>query len=125
VHRPARDAARHAQRHTPASSAGQIYEGLRRLISLRSASPALAGTDLIGFRSRNASVLGYTRPSATGSVLVLANFSEHMQTVQASVLSALPAHSINLLDGTRRDLRADLSLAPYQMVWLDITGQRS
>ncbi|MEY4750174.1 MAG: hypothetical protein RIQ60_2388 [Pseudomonadota bacterium] len=125
VHRPQRDPARHAQRHQPASSAGQIYEGLRRLISLRGSTPAFAGGHLIGFRSRNASVLGYTRPTATGGVLVLANFSEQAQQVQAEVLSGLPALCTNLIDGQRYDMRAGLWLAPYQMMWLDTSGSRS
>jgi amylosucrase len=123
VHRPARDPARHARRHDAGSPVGRIYEGLRRLISLRSATPAFAGGHLIGFRSMNTSVLGYTRPTATGGVLVLANFSEHAQQVRAEVFSALPARCINLIDGRYHDLRAGLMLSAYQMIWLDMTDQ--
>jgi amylosucrase len=123
VHRPPRQATRHAQRLDPTSDPGRIYQGLRRLVACRAATPALAGGHLIGFRSKNPSVLGFTRPGTTGSVLVLANFSEHRQEVQAEVLSAMPAHADDLITTSRLDLRHGLSLAPYQMVWLDMASQ--
>jgi amylosucrase len=119
VHRPQRQAARYAQRHDPASDAGRIFSGLRRRVAQRAATAEFAGGRLIGFRAKNPCVLGFTRPGATGSILVLGNFSEYPQTVAAEVLSALPASADDLVTGMRHDLRAGLSLAPYQMAWLD------
>ena len=119
VHRPPRRAERYAQRHDPGTDAGRVFAGLRRLIALRAATPEFAGGSLIGFRSKNPSVLGFTRPSASGSILVLANFSEHRHAVPAEVLSALPNSAVDLVAGAGHDLRTDLTLAPYQMVWLD------
>lgn len=123
VHRPPRSAERHAQRVDASTDAGRIFQGLRRLIERRAATAAFAGNTLVGFHSKNPGVLGFTRPGAQGDVLVLANFSEYAQTVQAEVLQALPAAAVDLVEGTRHDLRAGLSLRPYQMVWLDITGR--
>ncbi|CAD5366276.1 Amylosucrase [Rubrivivax sp. A210] len=120
VHRPPRDPARDAQRDDPTTPVGRIYQGLRRLIATRAATPAFAGGRLIGFNTRNGSVLGYTRPCAAGSVLVLANFSEHAQAVQAEVLQAQPATADELVTGARMNLRAGLWLAPYQMLWLAV-----
>lgn len=122
VHRPPRSAARHAQRNDPSTDAGRIHRGLRRLIDQRCATPAFAGGLLVGFRAKNPSVLGFMRPHSGGDVLVLANFSEHAQTVSAEVLSAMPEQASDLVSGTRVALRGGLSLAPYQMVWLRLAG---
>lgn len=122
VHRPPRSATRHAQRHDPGTDAGRIYQGLQRLIACRRETPALAGGRLVGFRTKNERVLGFTRPASPDDLLVLANFSEHAQTIRSEVLSALPATAPDRITGTRHDLRADLTLAPYQMVWLEVRG---
>jgi amylosucrase len=118
VHRPPRHAERYAQRGDAGTAAGQVFGGLRRLVALRAATPELANGRLIGFRSKNPHVLGFTRPGAAGSVLVLANFSEHAQPVAAEVLSAMPASAVDLVSDTSKALHAGLTLAPYQMVWL-------
>lgn len=120
VHRPPRHAERYAQRHDPASDAGRVHAGLRRLIAQRSATPAFAGGRLIGFRSKNSAVLGFTRPHPAGDVLVLANFSEHAQAIGADVLSALPDSAVDLVSGTRHELRRGLALAPYRLMWLQV-----
>lgn len=120
VHRPRRDAARYAKRHDTGSDAGRIFTGLTRLVSLRASLACLAGGRLIAFWSKNPHVLGFMRPAANGgSVLVLANFSEHAQRVAAHVLSGMPARAADLIAGATHDLKRDLELAPYQMVWLD------
>jgi amylosucrase len=119
VHRPPRDPARHAQRLDPATDAGRIYGGLRKLLALRGSLPCLGGGRLIAFWSKNPSVLGLMRPAEAGHVLVLANFSEFPQRIEALVLSAMPGHATDLIGGQRLELQHGLTLAPYQMVWLD------
>ena len=96
-----------------------MFAGLRRLIEQRAATPEFSGGSLIGFRSKNPCVLGFTRPAPQGGVLVLANFSEHPQAVAAAVLAALPEEAVDLIAGKLHSLRQDLALAPYQLVWLD------
>jgi amylosucrase len=119
VHRPPRHAERYAQRHDASTDAGRVFAGLRRLIAQRAATPEFSGGGLIGFRTKNPSVLGFTRPGSSGGILVLANFSEHRCAVLAETLSGMPPSAIDLVSGQRRDLRESLSLEPYQMVWLD------
>ena len=119
VHRPRRDIQRYAQRHDPSTTAGRIFEGLCRLSALRAATPELAGGSLIGFRANHPSVLGFTRPGTAGPILVLANFSEQAARVEGVVLSALPASAVDLVSGSRHELRNGLLLAAYSMVWLD------
>lgn len=127
VHRPMRDPRRHAERLDPSTAAGRIHAGLRHLISLRRHLPAFAGGRLLPFWSRHPAVLGYRRPApqgddARGGVLVLANFSERPASVLPEVLSAQPATMVDLIGQTAFDLRAGLTLAPYQMVWLVASG---
>jgi amylosucrase len=122
VHRPRRDAARYAQRHDPASDAGRIFGGLRRLVQLRASLPCFAGNRLIAFWSKNPHVLGFMRPAEHGCVLVLANFSEQAQRVEAHVLSGMPAAAEELVGAVHADLRRPLELAPYQLLWLDCRG---
>jgi amylosucrase len=123
VHRPPRSARRHEQRSDRGTDAGKIFQGLQRLVALRKATPALAGGHLVGFQTKNPAVLGFSRPSAAGEVLVLANFSEREQGIAADVLSALPASAPDLVGGAPLELRGGLALAPYQMAWLDLRGR--
>jgi amylosucrase len=119
VHRPSRAAVRPADCDDAGTATGRIFQGLKRLIAARRSSPAFAGGHLIGFRSKNPSVLGFTRPAGGSGVLVLANFSEHEQWVEPDVLSGLPPSAPDRVLATWQDLRAPLRLAPYQMMWLD------
>jgi amylosucrase len=122
VHRPARDAARYAQRNDPTTDAGRIYGGLRRLIALRKHLPVLQGGKLTAFWTHNPSVLGYLREDASSRLLVLGNFSEVEQQVSATVLGALPATVIDLISAAAVNPGQGLHLAPYQMLWLKCTS---
>ncbi|MFM2052487.1 MAG: hypothetical protein RL456_524 [Pseudomonadota bacterium] len=121
VHRPARDERRYAERRDPSTDAGRLHAGMRHLIALRRHLPAFAGGRLVPFWTKHPAVLGYLRPgehAGQGSVLVLGNFSERPATIAAEVLSGMPAKMVDLIGQTAFDARADLTLAPYQMVWL-------
>jgi amylosucrase len=119
VHRPARAASLYAQRKKPHTVPGQIFHGLRRMVEVRSAHAVFAGGHLIGFRSGNPSVLGYLRGTPGQHVLVLANFSEQPQSCPAVVFSAQPDSAIDLLGNAPRRLRDGVTLAPYEVLWLD------
>jgi amylosucrase len=119
VHRPKRDDARNAQRHDSTQPAGRVYGGLRHLAVVRATLPEFGGNRLIGFRTHCPSVLGFQRPGPRGPILVLANFSERAQTIVPEVFSALPAVATDLIAGAACRLRSGLTLAPYQLLWLD------
>ena len=120
VHRAPYDTHGHASRNDLTTTAGQIYDGLRRMIAARKATPAFSGNALTGFRSGNPHVLGYQRGLPHQPMLVLANFSEHAQTVAAVVLSGQPAGARDLISGQTVPLHSDLKLAAYQVLWLDL-----
>ena len=118
VNRPPYPAERYASRNDPATSAGAIYQGLRRLIELRRSTPEFSGGALIGFRTHNDHVLGYQRPGAGSTVIALANFSDETQTVGCETLAALSAQATDLVTDEVISFSADVSLAPHQFRWL-------
>jgi amylosucrase len=125
VHRPAYDAERYGDRHNPSTTAGRLYAGLTRMIAVRHAHPVFAGGHCQGFRSGSPSVLGYTRGPTGAQVLILANFSETVQRIPARVLSGQPEQVRDWLTGDIYRLRDGLTLAPYQVVWLDCAAAAS
>ena len=118
VHRPRRDEARYAQRHDASSAPGRVHAGLRRLIDVRRATPALGGGRLVGFRSGNPHVLGYLRGECAQRVLVLVNFSEHPQHLLPVVFSGGAPSGHELLSSRHVVLRQGLRMAAYEVFWL-------
>jgi amylosucrase len=123
VHRSARNVELYAGRYDTSKIAGQIYAGLRHLITQRSACAAFAGGHLTGFRTGNASVLGYQRGTGGTKVLVMANFSEFEQHCSPEIFSAMPSEVKDLLGNSlvTLPLRQGLTLTAYQVVWLNVS----
>jgi amylosucrase len=120
VHRPQYPAERYAQRNDPDTDAGTVYAGIRRLIAARRSAPELAGGALVGFHTHDSHVLGFQRPGADGTVLVLANVADSPRTVPAEAFRALPGSALDLVTDTEVALWADLELAPLQFLWLQL-----
>jgi len=118
VHRPRRDEARYAQRHDATSVPGRVHAGLRRLIAVRRATPALGGGRLVGCRSGNPHVLGYLRDEGAQRVLVLASFSERHQEVAPVVFSGGLPSGHELLTERTVHLHQGLQMAAYEVLWL-------
>ena len=91
------------------------------MVSVRSATPELAGTRLVGFDTNNPGVLGYQRPGNGTLILALANFSDGPQEVAAVTLSGFAAGAVNILTGAHLRLDAGLVLDAHQFVWLRVT----
>ena len=123
VHRPRFDWARAAQRSDTSTPEGQMYQGLSHLIHLRKATPAFGTGHTAFFDSGNRHVLAYV---CDGQVLALANFSEAAQIVSAAViashLNATPSYD-RVTDALLP--AGDVSLAPYQYVWLTKTPEKA
>jgi amylosucrase len=123
VHRSKRVKLLYDSRHDQNTVSGQIYSGLKRMITQRSANTAFAGGHLTGFRTGNASVLGYQRGTDGCKVLVLANFSEFEQHCSPEIFSAMPSDVNDLLGNSlvTLPLRQGLTLMAYQVVWLNVS----
>jgi amylosucrase len=123
VNRQRRPADRYAECDDPATDAGKIYAGLRHLIAVRQATPALAGGNIAGFPTGNRHILGFRRLGDDGyGVLVLANFADDSQTVAAACFTAMPPRAQDLVAGETLHLRVDVTLRAHQIVWLPFTG---
>jgi amylosucrase len=120
VHRPAADPARYAARYAADSVEGQVYGGLSRLIAVRRASPAFAGSEMSVVETGNGHVFGYVRQGDGQRVLALANFSENPQTIAANVIrtQGLSYAFRDLVTDAALSVASDLVLEPYQFVWL-------
>ncbi len=112
VHRLPFDWDRAAQRGDPDSVPGRVFGTLRRLIELRRRLAAFASGDTQFIETHNQHVLGYVRG---GTILVLANFSEQVQSVR---LGWMPKSASDLISGATFQQYAPVDLEPYQFVWL-------
>jgi glycosidase len=124
VHRPAADADLYAQRNDPESVPGRIYQGLRRLIELRKATPLLAGDHPEFIQTGNPHVFGYIRRDGSEAMLFLNNFSEETQRIGAPILqlAGLGERLVDRVSGAHVPLDRDLELEPFQFVWLAEKG---
>jgi amylosucrase/maltose alpha-D-glucosyltransferase/alpha-amylase len=120
VHRSKFDWELAEQRHDPTTIAGRAFHGMLQLIQLRKRNPAFdrAETEIID--TGNDHVLGYFRNQVNFSVLVLANFSEQVQSIEGRRLRYLGLHKtvVDLLAGTIVTATQALELAPYRFVVL-------
>lgn len=117
AHRPRYNETLYSQRHDPSTTAGQIYQGLRHMIAIRQENPRFDGGRLVTFDTKNKHIIGYIRNNA---LLVFGNFSEHPQTISAHTLQAMPFQARDLISGSTVKLNEDLTLRPYQVLWLEI-----
>jgi len=119
VHRPAADWQRMQRRSDPQTIEGRVYQGLRRLITLRKNCPAVADGLLQGMDTGSSRVLGYLRVHTGGQALVLANFSEQEQVIPANLLRlyGLSYHFTDLVTGAELP-PGDLTLDAFQFVCL-------
>jgi amylosucrase len=125
VHRPATDWDRMALRDEPGALESRIYTRLRELIATRKQHPAFAGNDTRVIDTGNPHVFGYSHRNGAhradaGQMLVLASFSEQPQMIAANVVrtNGLGYAFRDLATGSELQLEHDLTLEPYQFMWL-------
>jgi amylosucrase len=119
VHRPHFDWQRASLRHDTDAISGRVFQSFKHMLDIRRRYPFFANESTTFFDTQNPHVLGYVRNQC---LLVLANFSEHPQSVERALLSVYAS-----LDDEAHDLITDnhipsfpdtLTLEPYQFVWL-------
>jgi amylosucrase len=78
-----------------------------------------AGGKLVGFFTGNDHILGYQRFSGRSKVLVLCNFNDHPEHIQADRFTAVPARVTNLITGKQVEAKEfGLMMEPHQYAWL-------
>lgn len=102
------------------SPQGGIAAGLAKMIALRKANPVFGSGETHIICTDNPHIFSYSRTLNQVSVLVLCNFSERVQRLDALVLSHLPESTgIDLLTQTRvNGAGKKLALQPYQVMWI-------
>ncbi len=122
VHRSPFNWTRAKKRTHAESLEGRVFKGLMQIVKARKASPELAGGQATFFDCGNGHVLSFTR---NNSVLVLANFSEHAQTVSLNDIRArwqrLVTGATDLISGQEQTLGETLVLKPHEFRWLKVT----
>ena len=125
VHRPSADPAATARRADPSTPEGRMWQGLRRLIAVRTANPvfASAATEVVDLGTD--AVFGYVRRHGDARALVLANFTEREQAIGGNLLRryGLAYRLRDLLTDEVVEASADLTLGPYGLLWLVATEQ--
>lgn len=121
VHRGNRPRDQYAHRGDPSTTAGRVFRRLTKLISVRQATPEFAGGALIGFRTPHSSVVGFQRPGADGTaILVLANVGDAEAAIDPLTLSGFVNGAFDLLHDRDVDLSGGLVLPPHSFVWLRV-----
>ena len=123
LHRPAMDWSMADRRHDPESVEGRLFAGLCHLIRVRRAHPHFHNFALFqAMWTDNEHVLAFARRRQDSHLLVLANFSEYPQTVQADLphIAGLPGLPIDLLADreTMSSGNGRIELGPYGLRWL-------
>lgn len=121
VHRPIFDWKRAQKRQDTTTPEGRIFNGLLQLIKVRKANPDLAGGQATFFDCDNRHILSYVR---NRRILVLANFSEHTQTVSANPMRAhlpqLVTQAFDLISDATVNIGETLTIQPYSLLWLKV-----
>jgi amylosucrase len=120
LHRPAFDWQVAERRHDRDSVEGRIFLGLLRLVQIRQQNLAFTRADTEIIDTGNAHVFGYFRQHDEQSVLVLANFSERSQAIEARRLRTLGLKKTvtDIINGRIIVATEQLVLEPYQLVVL-------
>jgi amylosucrase len=103
----------------------RLYHELTKLLNLRKRLPAFRNGGMRLVATGNGHLLGFVRAHNGQKILVVNNFSETPQRMDAHRLSACHflGDAVDLLTDTVVSSGDDLTIPGLQSVWLDITGQ--
>lgn len=99
----------------------RVFRSIQKLISLRKTLPALAGQEMELIATSNEHVLGYIRIRDGHRLIVLANFSEYLHSVDGNKLRTVGLGRFfqDLIQGKTYSTSEPLALEPYQILWLN------
>ncbi|MCP5126558.1 MAG: alpha-amylase [Gammaproteobacteria bacterium] len=122
THRPFMDWCQAEQRHDWQTLTARIFQATCNLIQAAKRTLNLhAQARCYAVWTHNEQVFGLIRASAWGRLLVLANFTEHDQTVPRYRVHDMgfAGELVNRLEEQSLDSWSDLKLEPYQALWLE------
>lgn len=118
LHRGPMDWEKAESRYDLATATGQIFTGIKKMIEIRKSDPVFASTvKSWPVDTGNKGVFAFHRED---KMLVLANFTEERQWVDANTLNwfGLPYEMYDMLTGQWVRLSGSIMLGPYQFLWL-------
>lgn len=120
LHRAPFDWSRAEERRDPASVPGRIYQGLLRLTQIRQQNLAFTRAETEIVDTGNDHIFGYFRTHGDHSVLVLANFSDVTQQLEARRLRLLGLRKsvVDLVAGRTIIAAHELAVEPYAFMIL-------
>ncbi len=120
VHRPPFDWVRSERRHDGVSPESRVYQGLMRLIQVRTQGIAFDRAETEFVDVGNDQLFAFFRSRGEHSALVIGNFSEHTQTIEAKRLRNLGLRKtvVDMFKGEVITAARELELAPYQFMVL-------
>ncbi len=115
IHRPNFDWIAAAQRNTPDTITGRIYQQLRHMIQLRKTLPMLSGGNTTIFDVGNPHLLVFSRKD---KLIVVGNFSDRNQNIQLGAY--VPVANDNILQDllTGEQFNGAIGVDPWQIRWL-------
>ncbi|MEM9827083.1 MAG: alpha-amylase family glycosyl hydrolase [Planctomycetota bacterium] len=98
----------------------RIFHSLQQMIAARKDSPALAGSQMELVTTGNPHLFGFVRTHDGARLVVLANFSEHEQSIEGNRLrtAGLSRFLRDILTGEEIRTSRDFTVQPYQILWL-------
>ena len=123
LHRPSMDWTKADKRHDPTKIEGRIYQGLLHLIKVRKSTSLLHNFALMHpMWTDNDHVRASRRDRPENSILLLANFDDNWQSVNADIIDngGMVGNVRNLLaQGSSLNIsEGRLYLGPYECIWL-------
>ena len=99
----------------------EIYNFVKKMISLRSKTKALDGTFQL-LKLENNNLLGFNLEEQNDYITIIVNFTERKTELKLNTLRICNGHTqyINLIDNKTHD--QDLIIEPYQILWLKGVG---
>jgi glycosidase len=107
VHRSRADWEKYAKRSDPSCIEGRVYQGLRRLITLRKENEAFSGSDLELIPTENEHILGYIRRYMGKRAVIFANFSESAQGIPSRICQQYLIHTKKTVHGISKMTSCD------------------
>jgi glycosidase len=120
VHRQPITEAMRAERHQPETIAARMFSSMQQMIQIRKENPVFGGGETHILDAHNPHVFAFVRWQDGHALLGLFNFSEHEPIVDMGQFRVygLPMKLGDLLTDETHHLYGNMSLSPYQFLWL-------